>query len=291
MNFSDLKYKTVFITGFQKNCGKTTILNYLIQNISDFRKAYFSIGMETGKQDSIFSNLKPTVYAREKDIIISDNSYFFSDSQCKIINSYNNGRVLMLEVLRAGYVPLIGIGENFRISEIITDIKKRQCQTIFIDGSYDRITQVSAISNSYFIYVARVEPENLNSIVNKINLLYSMSKTPVISENISVFEKMSGDFLKNNNSIFIKGAITSSKIEKAEIGEIKNIFFEDFTKIFLDYNFWQKLNSNKKIYFCSKFNLFGFVINLYNISRKDFELQFQNKEVLKFLIYNPYEYR
>jgi hypothetical protein len=88
--------------------------------------------------------------------------------------------------------------------------------------------------------------------------------------------------------VFIKGAVSDLKLKK--ISEMKKVFIQDFTKVFIDYNRWNNLINEKKVFFSATSKLLGFVINLYNISKENFEKRLKDKEILKYLVYNPYEY-
>jgi len=290
MHFNFPKGKSIFITGFQKNSGKTTALNYILKTNKNIKKGYFSINIDREKKDSIYGILKPQIYAQAGDIILSNSNSNFSDSLFKVINAYENGKILMLEILRPGYVDIGGVAGNYQIDNIIKDMKNRGCENIFIDGALDRITQISTDNNSCFIYVAKVEPENILSVIDKIHLIYSMIDIPINKENYQVFENINSDFLFMNDRVFIKGAITNSKIEKIP-KNIKKLFIEDFTKVFLDFSNWKSLISNKEVFFVKKSDLIAFIINLYNISKEDFEHQLKNKEIKKFIIYNIYEHK
>jgi len=285
---TSLKGKTIFITGFQKNCGKTTFLNLILKLNPELKKGYFSIGIDGERQDSIFKTIKPSLYSRKGDIVVIDSQLDKCDAGLKILDTKENGKIIIAEVVKDGYVEITSPAGNYRISEIVDSMKLYNCELILIDGAFDRFTQITSIKDSNFYYVSRVSPENINSVAEKISLIYSMSKIPVIKENSSVFDKMNEDFFFNGDSVFIKGAVSDLKLKK--ISEMKKVFIQDFTKVFIDYNRWNNLINEKKVFFSATSKLLGFVINLYNISKENFEKRLKDKEILKYLVYNPYEY-
>ncbi|PIS46437.1 MAG: hypothetical protein COT17_08585 [Elusimicrobia bacterium CG08_land_8_20_14_0_20_51_18] len=293
MIFNSIKGKTVFITGSRKNCGKTTLLNYILRAVRPGNPAYLSIGLDGEKKDRFAGNLKPHIAASENDIVLTNSeSLKDTDASFKLLNVYNftnsRCRPVLVRIMRPGRMEISGPGENSRLELIFSDMRKAGAETILVDGAFDRITQIAAGEDRNFFYVAGVEPENLISASASVSLIYSMSRTPVIKENRKVFGQIKEDFVCHGETLFLKGAVTSSKLEG--IGKtIKCLVFEDLTKIFLDYSQWKALNRKYKVFFASKINLISFIVNLYNISRKDFENCVAEKEALKLFVYNPYE--
>ena len=91
---------------------------------------------------------------------------------------------MLLEALRDGYVEIIGPQNNLQLSHILKDIKKHKIETILVDGAINRLTQISAQDNSHFIYVAKLRPENLNSTLDAIKLIYCFWKTPLYKRSL-----------------------------------------------------------------------------------------------------------
>ena len=65
------KYKTVSIVGMAKNAGKTTALNYLLEEAYDegFRMGVTSTGRDGETSDLVFETDKPKVYLFEDTIV------------------------------------------------------------------------------------------------------------------------------------------------------------------------------------------------------------------------------
>jgi len=281
-----LRNKITFIIGSKKNAGKTTFLNY---GISSLRKteniAYLTIGVDGEKTDQIFGTPKPKIFAHKGDMLLStDSSIKQSDASFNILNTYPSptvlGRLMLLEVLRDGYVELIGPQNNSQLADILRDIRKHKIKTILVDGAINRITQLSSQDNSYFIYVAQLRPENLNSTIDSIKLIYQLWQTPLYKPEICKKDKDAA-------LVYLNGAITKKKINFIKKG-IKTIVFEDFTKVFLSYRDWQNLSKKHRLYFKEKFELSSFIVNLYNISKEDFENSLNSPEIMKKIIFSPY---
>lgn len=281
-----LRNKTTFIIGSKKNAGKTTFLNYAASSLRKTETiAYLTVGVDGEQTDQIFGSPKPKIFALKGDILLStDSSVKQSDASFKILNTYPCstvlGKLMLLKVLRNGYVELIGPQNNLQLSDILGDIKKHKIRTILVDGAINRITQVSAQDNSHFLYVAKAGPENLNSIANSIKLIYRLWKTPI-------YEPRAREGKKSEITTRLNGAITKKKIGLIK-SDAKIVIFEDFTKVFLPYGDWQNLSQKYRLYFKEKFELSSFIVNLYNISKEDFKKALNSPEIMKKIIFNPY---
>lgn len=288
MDYSRLKGKTVFISGFGKNCGKTTFLNFLLSQISG-RRAYFSVGVDGEKNDGLSGALKPRIKSNKGDIFIYRPDLSSPSAGIKIINSYENGRIFAAKTVRSGFVEISGPSGNYKISDTVSDLRDAGAETVIVDGAFDRLTQVSSVPASQIFYVCRVSPENLNETAERISLLFSMSSSPCIKENMPFFSSPDSEPQLKGGNLFFPGAFTNEKAASLP-KEADKIFLEDITKVFLDYKKWKELKREKKIYFAARIDLTAFVVNLYNIHREVFEQKLEEKKVLEKLIYNPYEY-
>ena len=65
------KYKTISIVGMAKNAGKTTALNYLIEEAMDegVRLGITSIGRDGETQDLVTGTEKPQIYLEQDTIV------------------------------------------------------------------------------------------------------------------------------------------------------------------------------------------------------------------------------
>lgn len=288
MDFRRLKGKTIFISGFGKNCGKTAFLNLLLSRISG-RRAYFSVGVDGEKNDGLSGAIKPRIKSLKGDIFIYSPDIASTPAGVKIINSYENGRIFAAETLRGGFVEISGPSGNHKISGIVSDLREAGAETVIVDGAFDRLTQVSSVPSSQIFYVCRVSPENLNETADRISLLFSLAASPCIKENMPFFSYPDREPQLKGGNLFFPGAFTNEKAASLP-READKIFLEDITKVFLDYKRWKELKKEKKIYFAARIELTAFVVNLYNIHREVFEQKLEEKKVLEKVIYNPYEY-
>ncbi|MEF3279628.1 MAG: hypothetical protein K6357_01490 [Elusimicrobiota bacterium] len=294
MVFNNHKGKVVFITGFQKNCGKTTFLNYLLSKYTSKDKIFCaSIGVDAVKSDFLNPVPKPLLKMKKNWQFITNTAFLkYISTSYEIVDLLDfdvmGGKSVVISLKSDSSVMLSSVGTNSQIFDIINQ-KKNIFDNIFIDGAFDRITQISSFSDGEFYYVFKVEPSNIEAVKEKINFFESVMDVEISKENMDFIESMKEDYTVYNDTIFLKGALTYSKLQSLD-KNAKKIILSDFTKVFLNFNDFIKIKRKYRIFFIKKFKFCGYVINLYDISIDQFEKNFDKKTAQRF-IYNPYEYR
>jgi hypothetical protein len=279
-----LKDRTVFIVGSKKNAGKTTFLNYALNRLRGGGPlGALSVGVDGEAQDLVFGNPKPQVRAERGDLLLcAESALKGSDLHCEILNVYPFrtaiGRPVLLRALRPGRAEISGPENNSQLAEILADMRRHGAGTIFVDGAVDRITQVAAGGKAAFVYVARVEPENLDSAAAAMKLIWAASSVPLWREG----EKCPAPVLR------VEGALTAGKLPPKDV-KGGTLVVEDLTKIFLSWAQWQELKARFELRFAAKPDLAAFVVNLLNVSRADFEKKLAVPALAERMIYNPYE--
>lgn len=299
--------KCVFIAGSEKNAGKTTFLNFALKLLSQSKKGFtpaiMSIGIDGEETDGIFGNSKPRITTEIGNLFVSsENALENSGAEYEIINVYTQstaiGRPVLAKALRRGEVEISGPENNDGLSGIISDMVSAGADTVFIDGAADRITHSGIMSGidcgslglygSVLAYIARITPENINSAINNMKLLSAASQCRIF--------RQAENNIPSENIIRIAGAATEMKVEKtlrvfAENHE-KNadpiLVFDAPSSVFLPWISWRRLSERYEIFFTSKPDDIFFVVNLYNVSRIDFERKFNLPHDCK-IIYNLYE--
>ena len=82
------KYKTLSIVGMAKNAGKTTALNYLIEEAMDegIRLGITSIGRDGETQDLVTGTEKPRIYLDQDTIVtVPTQLYDMADAGMEIL--------------------------------------------------------------------------------------------------------------------------------------------------------------------------------------------------------------
>lgn len=288
----ELSKKVTFITGFEKNCGKTTFLNYLLSKYDSNKKIMcLTVGLDYDGKGILDDDYKPKVSIKKNWKALTNTSFLRSFNFSYEINDVYDidvmgGKPVVITPKYDSYIKLSSPGPDLLK---ILDSQKFHVERFFIDGAFDRITQISRLDGSEFYYVFKVNPANIERVSDKIKLLNSFINAEVKSQNMDFLNEIEKDFEILGDTLYLKGALTYSKINCFP-SNVKNIVVSDFTKVFLGYNDWVSFSQKYKVLFSYSFKFCGYVINLYDISIKDFESRFEKKTTSKF-IYNPYEHR
>ncbi len=280
-----------FITGFEKNCGKTTFLNYLLKDYNKHKKvACASVGLTSSSDNFLNLSYKPEVDVK-KDWLIVTNTLFLNQIEVPFIiqdiidEEVGGGKPVVIKPLYDCSIKLFSPGSNSKVFDVIEKLMP-YTEYFFIDGAFDRITQVSSFSSASFYYVISVRPDNLHSVVEKVFLFEDFIKVPINDNNYDFMKDIKEDVIYRD-VFFTKGIFGYEKLEKIS-KNIKKIFIMDFTKVFLNLSDWLSLREKFSVFFASSFKLNSYVINLYDIGRDEFEKMIPASAKKK-IIYNPYE--
>ena len=278
-----LKDRTVFIVGSRKNAGKTTFLNYALNRLRGGAPlGALSVGVDGEALDQVFGNPKPQIRAERGDLLLcAETALAAADLHYEILNVYPFrtaiGRPVLLRALRPGRAEISGPENNEQLREILSDMRRHGAGTVLVDGAVDRITQVAAGGKAAFVYVARVEPENLDSSAAAIRLVWSAAAVPLCRAG----EKLPDPV------IIIDGALTPGRLPGKDV-KGGTLVIEDLTKIFLSWAQWSELKNRFELRFGAKPDLAAFIVNLCNVSRPDFEKKLALPALAERIIYNPY---
>ena len=278
-----LRDRTVFIVGSKKNAGKTTFLNYALSRLRGGAPlGALSVGVDGEALDQVFGSPKPQVRAERGDLLLcAESALKGADLHYEILNVYPFttaiGRPVLLRALRPGRAEISGPENNEQLAEILADMRRHGAGTVFVDGAVDRITQVAAGGKAAFVYVARVEPENLDSSAAAIRLVWSASAVPLCRAGEKLPEPV----------FIVEGALTPGRVPGKDVKR-GTLVLEDLTKVFLSWPQWQELKGRFELRFAAKPDLAAFVVNLANVSRQDFEKKLGLPALAERIIYNPY---
>lgn len=286
MDIKSFESKVVFITGSEKNAGKTTFMNFILNRVrKKTAPCFLTIGIDGEKEDLIFGTPKPKVYAAEGD--------FFVTSE-KMLENFSGvyetfflfpvktvlGRLALVKAIRGGFIELVGPEDNRQLKEITKTIKEvTDCGTIFIDGAANRVTQVATDKDASFVFVIKVSPRNQATALDRI-------KSFSITQN---FERWEETEQIEANTFFVNGALTSRKL-KAIPKDTDTVIVSDFTKLFLTYNELKKLTEEKRVMFMEHFELIFIVVNLYDLCKDEFRENIKDCGLDDKILFNPYEH-
>ena len=239
-------HKVVGIFGLAKNTGKTTSLNALIETYKDDVIALTSIGLDGEDYDQLSFLPKPKILAYPNFIIATAKETLKNLKNYTIIEETPHltslGNIVIIRIHQKQHVLLAGPTTNKALNDIALKLKKLATFTI-IDGALNRktFTQIKAIDGLILATGASVASRFEETIEITLNTVYlytlptSHLKISKHSEVVHVHEDKAKEYnhkntlehiiskLKENDSLFIKGAITDRIIDSIIARNMKNI--------------------------------------------------------------------
>ena len=180
------KYKTLSIVGMAKNAGKTTALNYLIEEAIDeeIMLGITSTGRDGESQDLVTGTEKPRVYLEEGMLAaVPAMLYELADAGLEVIRKtkYSTaiGELLICRVREAGYVQIAGPVINAEQKKLCRDMLELGCRLILIDGAIDRKTIASPdTSDAIILSTGAVLSRKMNKVVEETAHIVNLYRTP-----------------------------------------------------------------------------------------------------------------
>lgn len=259
------KYKSVSIVGMAKNAGKTTALNYLIEEAIDegVVLGVTSTGRDGESQDLVTGTEKPRVYLDE-DMLVAVPSLLFdmADAGLEVLKKtkYSTaiGELLICRVREAGYVQVAGPVINAEQKLLCDDMLNLGCDLILIDGAIDRKTIASPdTSDAIILSTGAVLSRKLKNVVDETAHVVNLYRSPELApgpvrdaiEKNSFEEKImlvtesgevrkldlltglgaaseiNGSIDEDTAYIYIPGAFTTSVISDISLRNLKQVQF------------------------------------------------------------------
>lgn len=138
------KYRTISITGLEKNVGKTTTLNKLIEEAKGiYTLGLTSIGRDGETVDRVTKTAKPSIYIYEGTVVATCKECLNnSDFTVEVLETTNvhtpMGDVVIVRALSDGYVEIAGPSINKDLEEVIARMQRYEPDKIFVDGALSR---------------------------------------------------------------------------------------------------------------------------------------------------------
>ena len=185
-----------------KNAGKTTALNFLIEEAMDegIVLGITSTGRDGETQDLVTGTEKPRVYLDQGTIVsVPSQLYGLADAGLEILRrtpySTAIGELLICRVQDAGYVQIAGPVINAETKKLCQDMFSLGCELIMIDGAIDRKSIAS--------------PETSDAIILATGAVLSRSMKKVVEETAHIVQLYSipefegepqvSEFIRNDN--------------------------------------------------------------------------------------------
>lgn len=214
------KYKTISIVGMAKNAGKTTALNYLIEEAMDegVTLGITSTGRDGETQDLVTGTEKPRVYLEQDTIVaVPTLLYDMADAGLEVIKKtrYSTaiGELLICRVREAGYVQVAGPVINAEQKMLCRDMLDLGCRLILIDGAIDRKSIASPdTSDAIILSTGAVLSRKLNKVVEETAHVVNLYRTPELEDGA-----VRNSIEKNNHDNKIMLVSGEGKVKKLDL--------------------------------------------------------------------------
>ena len=257
-------YKSISIVGMAKNAGKTTALNYLIEEAMDdgLTLGITSTGRDGEGTDIVTGTDKPRIYL-DTDTIVSvpKQLYELADAGLEILEETGYGtslgQILLCRVADAGYVQVAGPVINAQHIQMCEKMLALGAELVLIDGAIDRKTIAAPdISDAIILSTGAVLSRKLDKVVEETAYTVELYSLPVLEDGMErdiIKEQAESDrvfIVKNGEAVsldittglgsgklldnaiddeathvFVPGAFTQSAVTDIDRRKLKHVTF------------------------------------------------------------------
>jgi hypothetical protein len=227
-DFITEKKRTISIIGLEKNIGKTTFLNFLLEGLSREYSGplILSIGRDGEEEDRLEKTKKPRIKIYKGQYFISIDS-LLSNSPCiEILDNFgqlvSGANVFLARALEDTYVEIINPGSISLIRKIVEQSKSKfDISTVLIDGALDRKSHASSrLADGVFICSGAQVEGTVNDIIKKtetlIDRLEKQECSDELKDIIASDHNTSGLLIIRKNNIILRDKCTLLELEVFE---------------------------------------------------------------------------
>jgi len=258
------QYKTISIVGMAKNAGKTTALNYLIEEAMDegIVLGITSTGRDGESTDLVTGTDKPRVFL-ETDTIVSvpTQLYDLADAGLEILKmtEYGSslGQIMLCRVVTSGYVQIAGPVINASHEKMCREMLDLGAELVLIDGAIDRKSIAApGTSDAIILSTGAVLSRSMKKVVEETAHTVGLYRLPCLEDgedkdsiaeylgkerllitgggNVRELDRNTGlgagKFLDNEidetvSCIYVPGAFTESVVADINPKKLKNVTF------------------------------------------------------------------
>lgn len=258
------KYETLSIVGMAKNAGKTTALNYLIEEAMDegIILGVTSTGRDGESTDLVTGTDKPRVFLDAGTIVsVPVKLYDLADAGLEILKMTNYptalGQIMLCRVAESGYVQIAGPVNTKDHQKMCREMLAWGAEIILIDGAIDRKSIAAPdTSDAIILSTGAVLSRSIKKVVEETAHIVGLYQLPELEDGtarsliLSAREQegillikggdiktldlktglAAGKFLdeaidEDTDCVFIPGALTSSVIADIHPAKMKRTEF------------------------------------------------------------------
>lgn len=175
------EYKTISIIGMDKNVGKTTVLNYILNEArGKMSLGLTSIGRDGEDSDRVTYTEKPKIYIEKGTYLATAKQCLFnSDITKEIIKTTGintpMGEVIITRALSDGYVELGGPSINSAMKNICYDLLNYGSELVIVDGALNRKTVASpVVTEAAIVSTGASLGRNINKVVENTSYIVKL---------------------------------------------------------------------------------------------------------------------
>ncbi|MDO5096352.1 MAG: hypothetical protein Q4D65_07290 [Peptostreptococcaceae bacterium] len=231
------KYKSVSFIGMSKNAGKTTTLNFFINEArGNFTLGLSSIGRDGETLDRVTGTAKPRIYIHKGTIVTTAAACLkLSDATLEILEVTDihtpMGAIVISRAVSDGYIELAGPSTNYQTRYAIERMFEYGAQKVFVDGALSRKSFASpSVAEATILSTGAAISGNFNRIIEETVHSYRVLTVPKFfdDEIISILEKDESSvmLMDEEKNIFYRADVTIIGNEKMIAEQI-----DDHTRI------------------------------------------------------------
>jgi len=265
-------YKSLSIVGMEKNTGKTTCFNYLLNQFRNEEKkvAVTSIGIDGEQTDLVTNTQKPEIEIfKSMGFVTSEFFYKKKKLTAEIVDisqrSTSHGRLVFAKAVTSGKVILSGPNTTAWLKQTVEQLYQFGFDFVMTDGALSRKSLASpTLSDSLILTTGAALTPILSELVRKTKFIYQLTqieqfKTDIkeILENFEsgiyalydnhfkdleipssfLLDSYKKELFAHGNTIYVTGTVTNSLLNTLKthkkVAQI-TLVAKDFTKIFVD---------------------------------------------------------
>gem|GEM_PF-482705 len=296
----------ISIAGLEKNVGKTTLLNRLLELIHSRKEkaVVLSIGRDGEKRDTLEQTDKPEISLAHGDCFVGNDALSFKQGLMEIIETFSHGnderRVFLARILQDCTVEVVNPGGNDKVIQIVQYVQSHDiADFILIDGALDRLSHsIPDIAENIFLVTGAQVGRDIETIIGKTvatvrkfewqtageerlaifqNNPYHWKGTIIVGRNgeetrskkTLVEDETLCDSIDNGASLYTSGAITDSIAGRLlESGKRFTLIIKDGTRFIAGFRYLERFKRRGiSVFLLQNVTIAGIAVNSKGIRR------------------------
>jgi len=183
-------YKRIAIVGMAKNAGKTTTLNYFLEEAMDEEMVVgvTSTGRDGERTDLVTGTDKPSIWLEEDTLVsVPVQLYDLADAGLEILRKTEYGTslgpILLCRVANSGFVQVAGPVINSQHESLCREMIGAGAEVVLIDGAIDRKSIAAPeTSDAIILSTGAVISRQMNTVIEETAHTVGLYRLPRLEE-------------------------------------------------------------------------------------------------------------